>query len=115
MDIEALLAKVDADVRGGRSFGPVVEKDGCTLVPASWVISAGGAGGGQGGVPDSPEGGSGAGGGHVGVSWPVGAYVIRGGDVRWVSAIDLNRVGVAILAIVAGLLKIRAKRRASAG
>jgi uncharacterized spore protein YtfJ len=114
MDIEALLTKVNAEVHGGRSFGPAVERDGCTLVPAAWVISVGGAGGGEGGAPDSPDGGSGGGGGHVNVSWPIGAYVIRGGDVRWVSAIDASRVLVALVALAATLVKIRSKRRPSA-
>jgi len=77
-----------------------------TVIPAASV--QGGAGGGSG----EEDGKSGGGGGFGLRARPVGAYVIRGGDVYWESALDLNRVilGGRIVVLVA-LLVLRSIRR----
>ena len=77
----------------------------------------GGAGTGTGIVPTSEgetmsnETGSGTGFGMMGS--PAGAYVIKGEDVRWVPALDVNRIvlGAQIVAIVL-ILAVRSVARA---
>ena len=85
-----------------RVFGDPVEKDGVTIVPAARVQGGAGAGGGEG-----PEGeGSGMGTGFGVNARPVGAFVIKGEDVQWRPAVDVNKVimGAQLLAIAALLL-----------
>jgi uncharacterized spore protein YtfJ len=109
-DVETLLAKATDSLTAGRSYGPVVERGGCTVIPAAWVIGGGGGGGGE-GPPEGEHAGSGSGGGWFGLSWPVGAYVIKDDDVRWVSAIDATRLAVGALGLAGALLKVRGRRR----
>lgn len=110
MDIDALLAKAMEHVSAGRSYGPVIERDDCTVIPAAYVVSAGGGGGGDG--PDA-EGrtGSGAGAGHWSMSWPIGAYVVRNGEARWVPAVDATRIAIGAFALAKLIVKVRAARR----
>jgi uncharacterized spore protein YtfJ len=85
-----------------RVFGDPVEKDGVTIVPAARVQGGAGGGGGEG-----PEGqGSGMGSGFGVNARPVGAFVIKGEDVQWRPAIDVNKVilGAQLVAIAALLL-----------
>ena len=94
-----------------RVFGEPVEKDGVTTIPAATV--RGGAGGGRGEGPDGE--GSGHGGGFAMNAMPAGALVIKGDDVRWRPAIDVNKVilGAQAVAIVAMLLaRVIVKSRA---
>ena len=66
-----------------RVYGEPIEQEGVTVVPAAAVRGGGGGGG------DS----NGNGGGGFGVAArPVGAYVIRDGEVVWRPAVDVNRV-----------------------
>jgi uncharacterized spore protein YtfJ len=98
-------------MRASEVFGAPYEKDGVTIIPAAKI--SGGAGGG--GDQQNPQ----AGGVGFGVSSrPVGAFVIKGGDVSWQPAIDLNRVIlmgqlVAIVALMTArtIVKAFAKRR----
>ncbi len=95
-----------------RVFGDPYEKDGVTMIPAAKVQGAVGGGAGQG--PDQQ--GSGTGGGYAVNARPVGAYVVRGGELSWQPAIDFNRVilGGQIVGIVALLVigsVMRARRR----
>jgi uncharacterized spore protein YtfJ len=91
-----------AAMRASEVFGNPIEKDGVTLIPAARI--SGGAGGG--GDQQDPQ----AGGMGFGVSSrPVGAFVIKGNEVSWQPALDLNRVILMgqVVAIVA-LLTARA-------
>lgn len=94
-----------------RVYGVPYEADGVVFIPAASV--KGGVGGGESeGTDASP---SGRGGGFGVSARPIGAYQIRGEEVKWVPAVDVTRViltGQAI-AIVA-LLAIRSivKKRA---
>jgi uncharacterized spore protein YtfJ len=98
-------------MRASEVFGTPYEKNGVTIIPAAKI--SGGAGGG--GDQQNPQ----AGGVGFGVSSrPVGAFVIKGGDVSWQPAIDLNRVIlmgqlVAIVALMTArtIVKAFAKRR----
>jgi uncharacterized spore protein YtfJ len=85
-----------------RVFGDPYEKNGVTVIPAARV--QGGAGGGGG---DGPEGqGSGMGAGFGVNARPAGAFVIRGDEVDWRPAVDVNRLilGAQIIAVAALLL-----------
>ena len=112
-----------------RAFGTAYEKDESLVIPVAMVF-----GGGEGtdesaddlSEDDAPpvEGdesevgsgtSSGSGGGFGGVVMPVGVYVVKDDQVRWVPAVNVN------LAIFAGLMALRmilralgrAQRRAS--
>ena len=103
-----LISKVrDAmDVR--TAIGEPVVHDGIVVVPAAKV--RGGAGGGTG---TDGDGDTGSGEGFGVTSTPIGAFVIKDGQVTWRPAIDINKVilGGQIVAVVA-LLTIRAIVRA---
>ncbi len=84
--------------RGGRAseaktvkrvYGDPYRKDGLTIIPAAKVRSGGGARGGYGVT-----------------ATPVGVYVLRGGEVEWKPAFNLNRaiLGAMIVAAVALLV-----------
>ena len=97
-----------------RVFGEPYEKNGVTVIPAARV--QGGAGGGGG---DGPGGeGTGVGAGFGVNAKPAGAFVIRGEEVDWRPAIDVNRVilGGQLIAIAALLLaRTVVKTRAAHG
>jgi uncharacterized spore protein YtfJ len=86
----------------GRVYGEPIERDGTIVIPAASV--AGGGGGGTG----IQAGQSGTGGGFGVRARPVGAFVIRGGDVRWEPVVDRDRQAflTATVAVV-GLLTWR--------
>jgi uncharacterized spore protein YtfJ len=88
-----------------RVFGEPYEKDGVTIIPAARV--QGGAGGGSGEDPQGQGRGSGSGFGVT--ARPVGAFIIRDGDLTWRPAIDATRIAIGgqVVAIVA-LLTARA-------
>jgi uncharacterized spore protein YtfJ len=86
------MPNVDEILKGARDaitvkrvYGDPVEREGVTIVPAAAV------GGGGGGGGDA----EGNGGGGFGVkARPVGAWVIRGDEVAWRPAVDVNRIAV---------------------
>jgi len=88
-NVDEMLAGAREAITVRRVYGDPIESDGVTLVPAAKVVGGGGGGG------DSDH--NGGGGFRVGAR-PVGAYVIRDGDVKWQPAVDVNRiVGLAFL------------------
>ena len=104
-------------------FGEPYEKNGITVIPAAQYM--GGVGGGEGAVSARADGsasdeaatptGSGAGFGVSGRA--TGAFVIKGDDVKWVPAVDVNRLmfGFQVAMIVFFLaLRSIAKSRARA-
>ena len=80
-----------------RVFGDPYEKNGVTVIPAARVQ-----GGGGGGTSEGNQGGEGKGSGSgFGLNArPAGAYVIRGSEVKWEPAVDVNRI-VTMVGIVA--------------
>ena len=95
-----LIEQVKDLVTGRRVFGEPYEKNGVTIISAANVRG----GGGGGGEEASEQGGKGGAGGGFGlVARPVGAFVIKGENVSWIPAIDVNRLilGAQILVIVA--------------
>ncbi len=93
-----------------RVFGDPYEKNGVTVIPAARVMGGGGGGQGEGEGPGGEGTGRGSGSGFGLAALPAGAYVIRGNDVRWQPAIDVNRIITGALAI-AGLALLVSLRR----
>jgi uncharacterized spore protein YtfJ len=113
MNVEELLAQSKGAMTVKRVFGDPYERDGITVIPAASVRGTGGGGGGG-----DVEGNGGSGGGFAMAARPVGAFVIRDGDVTWRPAYDATRVALLgeLVAAVAlftlrSVLKVRAKRR----
>ena len=79
-----------------RVFGEPIAHDGITLIPVAQVRGAGGAGSGEG--PDAK--GKGQGSGFAMTARGIGTYVIKGEAVRFVPAVDVNRV-IAVMGFVA--------------
>ena len=120
MDVADLLTKVSDNLSVRRAFGSAYEKDGMLIIPVAMV--AGGGGGGMGrprpgdlaaGPDNLPGAGAAghdaappdseridAGGGFGGLVLPAGAYVVKGGQVRWVSAVDMTIAVLASLSLV---------------
>jgi uncharacterized spore protein YtfJ len=66
-----------------RVFGEPYEQDGVTIIPAAAVRGGGGGGG-----DEMNNGGAGFG----LQARPVGAYIVKDGDVSWKPAVDPNRI-----------------------
>jgi uncharacterized spore protein YtfJ len=104
MDVQDVIAQAKDTLTVKRVFGEPYEKDGVTVIPAARV--QGGAGGGSGEDADSQGRGSGSGFGVT--ARPVGAFIIRDGDLNWRPAVDVNRIilGGQVVVVVA-LLTVR--------
>ena len=109
MNVTEVFEEAKRTIGSKGVFGTPYEKNGVTVIPAARIM--GGAGGGEGPAAQAGDGstesgdatiatGSGAG---FGVSGhPTGAFVIKGDEVRWVPAVDVNRLmfGFQIVAVV---------------
>jgi uncharacterized spore protein YtfJ len=122
MDTSEFLDQISAHVRDNHVFGQPYERDGVTVIPAAVVYAGGGGGGGSSAGPDDQRpaeaGPQGLGGGLGIVARPVGAFVIKDGEVRWQPAFDLTRVaiggqvlGVVALLTLRRLIKVLGRRR----
>lgn len=118
MDAAALAERVEGALRVNRVFGDPVTTDGVTVIPVSQVGGGGGGGAGRetgNGVDPASGGHSGEGSGG-GLGWtgrPCGVVVLRDGEVRWVPALDVNRlVSATAVVLVAVALTVRAAVRA---
>ncbi len=96
MNVDELLSGARDAISVRRVFGDPIEHDGVMIVPVA-AVSGGGGGGG-----DNEDNG---GGGFGLRARPVGAYVIRDGEVTWKPVIDPSRltVGWQIVAGIAAL------------
>jgi uncharacterized spore protein YtfJ len=127
MDVQEVLNHARDAMTVKRVFGDPYEKDGITVIPVASVMGGAGAGGGPGvraqppgaGEEEVGEGGkdSGYGMGYGLRATPAGVYVIKGGEVEWKPALDMNRLtlqraGVAILALLVlrSIIRTLAKR-----
>jgi uncharacterized spore protein YtfJ len=107
------MVKVDELIEGARDaisvrrvYGDPVTENGVTIIPAAAVRGGGGGGG-------DTEGNGGSGFGLT--ASPVGAYVIRDGEVSWQPAVNPNRLTlgwqiVTALAILAWWRVAKARR-----
>ena len=118
MDTTEVLTHARDAMTVKRVFGDPYEKDGVTAIPVANVMGGVGAGGGPGvrgmpvGADDTSAGDdaatTGYGMGYGLRATPAGVYVIKGGEVEWKPAVDMNRLLLqrAIVALV-GLLVLR--------
>ena len=99
MTLAELLEEAKDTIGSKGVFGVPYEKNGVTVIPAARIM--GGAGVGEGPIPSSPSEGdtervglsqTGSGGGFGVSGQPTGAFVIKGNEVRWVPAVDVNRL-----------------------
>ena len=125
MDVRELTSRIGDNLSVGRAFGAAYERDGVLVIPVALV--AGGGGGGQGpiptpdaGAPAPPAGAAGVppagdqtgvGGGFGGLIMPIGAYVVKGDQVRWVPAVNTTLIAIAGLATVRVLARVWSRRR----
>jgi uncharacterized spore protein YtfJ len=109
MEVQDVIAQARDTLTVKRVYGEPYEKDGVTIIPAARV--QGGAGGGTG--EDQNGQGRGSGSGFGVTARPVGAFIIRDGDLNWRPAVDVNRIilGGQVVVVVA-LLTVRAIIRA---
>lgn len=103
MKVEELLSRARDGLSVSTVYGPPVEQDGVTVIPAARVAGGGGAGTGQ--EDGGPEG---EGGGFGLMAKPAGAYVIDQGKVSWQPAIDPARIVWAVAAVVIAVVVSRA-------
>jgi uncharacterized spore protein YtfJ len=106
MKIDELLARARETVTVRMVFAEPYEKDGLTIIPAARVVGGGGGGSGR-----DKEGRRGDGGGLGLVAKPVGAFVIKDGQVRWHPALDVTQLVTTIGAVIIGGLMANARRR----
>jgi uncharacterized spore protein YtfJ len=115
MEVQEVLAQARDSMTVKRVYGEPYEKDGVTIIPAARVQGGAGAGGGE--DPQGQGQARGTGSGFGVNARPVGAFIIRGGELSWRPAVDVNRIvlGGQVVAVVA-LLTVRAiiKARAKA-
>ena len=126
MDAANLLAKASDDLSVRRAFGAAYEKNGMLIIPVALVTGGGGGGTSRQGAvrpdahadppagPDAtpqPSERTDAGGGFGGLVLPAGVYVIKGDQVRWVSAIDTTIVVLASLSLARMLTRAWTRRR----
>jgi uncharacterized spore protein YtfJ len=106
MNVDEMLQGVRDAVTVKRVYGEPIEREGTTVIPAARLRGGGGGGG------DNQNNG---GGGFGITARPVGAYVVRDGDVQWVPAVDVSRIAVggqivAAIALVVIFLLLRGRR-----
>lgn len=122
MKIEEIIEEASDAIGSKRVFGEPYEKNGVTVIPAARVM--GGVGGGDGQAAASGESDdddalyrpSGSGAGFGMRASPAGAFVIKGDEVRWMPAVDVNRlmmgfqvVLIVFFLVVRSVMKARAK------
>jgi uncharacterized spore protein YtfJ len=119
MDVQEVIAQAKDAITVKRVFGDPYEKNGVTVIPAARVGGGAGGGGGEGSGPGGEGSGKGSGSGFGVSARPAGAYVIRGDEVRWQPAVDVNKVilgaqlvAIAALLLVRAVVKSRAKSEA---
>lgn len=116
MEVKDMIDQAQEILTVRRVFGDPIERDGVVVVPVAKVRGTAGAGSGEGQATSESPGGAGRGGGWLSSARPAGVYVIKGGDVSWQPALDVNRIimGGQVVAIVALLMLrsvLKARRR----
>lgn len=119
--LDEILADAGKTLGVRRIYGEPYEKNGVTVITAARVMGgAGGGGAADTTMTDSPAGASATGTG-VGFGMnggPVGAFVIRGDEVKWLPAVDVNRMMlgfqiafVVFFLVMRSIAKTRAKSK----
>ncbi|MGQ4600824.1 sporulation protein [Nocardia sp. R6R-6] len=93
MQYAELLGQVRDAITVRRVYGEPYESDGAVVIAAASVGGGGGGGGGAGSDDGRVEGaGVGEGAGFGVGAKPVGAYVLRDGQLTWHPAVDVNAI-----------------------
>ena len=110
MNVQDVLAQAGDRISVKKVFGEPYEKNGVTVIPAAKVQGGAGGGGGSQGEETGEGGGFGVNG------RPVGAFLIRGEELTWQPAIDVNRiilgaqiVGIVALLVIRSIVKARSR------
>jgi uncharacterized spore protein YtfJ len=93
MDVQEMLSQAKDEMSVRHVYGEPYEHDGTVVIPAARVRGFGGGGGGEGSQPGNGTG-SGSGLGFGLHARPVGAYMIRSGELVWKPAIDVTSVAL---------------------
>lgn len=104
MKLDELTSTARDTLSARRVFTEPVERDGATVIGAATVGGGGGGGHGQ-----DETGQQGEGGGFGLTARPVGAYILKDGNVRWVPAVDVNRLLATFAALMAVFLITRSR------
>jgi uncharacterized spore protein YtfJ len=96
MDAKELFDRFGENVAVGRAFGTPFEKDGSTMIPVAIVLGGGGSGSGRQGDAELGEGG-----GFGGIVYPIGVYVIRDGDAKFVPSVNASRLAASAITLFA--------------
>ena len=100
MKLDELVNSTRETLTVRRIYAEPFERDGLAVIAAASV--RGGAGGGSG---HDEKGQEGEGGGFGMTGSPAGAYVVQDGKVKWLPAVDPNRLFVMVgMAVIAYLL-----------
>jgi uncharacterized spore protein YtfJ len=104
--VAEVLGEAAGSIGAKRVFGEPYEKNGVTFIPAARVAGGGGTGEGPQSKTDENGEAKSTGTGFGMMGGPVGAYVIKGDTVRWMPAVDVNRVlfGFQVAAVVISLV-----------
>ena len=105
MQTPALLSQLAERLTSERVFGQAHEQDGVTVIPAARVLAGGGFGRDANAAASDINGGLGV------IAYPVGAYVIKDGEVSWRPAWDVNRIVIGAQALVVGIALARRLQR----
>ena len=84
MDVQEMVCRSQDTATVERVYGEPYEKGGTTVIPAARVSARGGSG--------AARGGEHSGGGFRSDAEPVGAFVIKDGEVEWKPVFDLSSV-----------------------
>jgi len=87
MKAQEIMSQVSDAMQVRRVFGEAYQQNGVAIIPVAAVRGGWGGGGGQG---ENEETGWGGGGGLT--ARPVGAFVIKGDEVTWRPAVDVDRI-----------------------
>ncbi len=105
MDVDEMMKGARDALTVRRVFGEPIERGETTVVPVAKVMGTSGGGSGEG----PADSGGGEGGGFAVRAKPAGVYVIQGGKVRWVPAVDPVRIVLALGVATAVLLGATAR------
>ncbi len=93
MEIQEVVSQATDAISVRRVYGDPYERDGVVVIPAASVRGIGGGGGGEGSQSERGTG-SGGGLGFGFMAHPVGAFVIRAGEVEWKPAVDTTSIAL---------------------
>ena len=124
MNVNELFDRITENLSVRRSFGKPYESAGTMVIPVAFVAGGGGGGEGTTGQADpddvltdgleedsSDASASGSGGGFGGVVIPVGAYVVKDDQVRWVPAVNVTLLALAGMDTIRVLARIASRSR----